>query len=59
MLPESGHVAGLVTAVVGVTGEAVVDGVADEVSWVGGSGPGCKRLRLNRKTPAHLVVSIV
>ena len=58
-LPESGHVAGLVTAVVGVAGEAVVDGAADEVSWVSGSGPGRKRIRLNRKTPAHLVDSMV
>ena len=44
-LPESGHVAGLVTSVVGVAGEAVVDCAADEVSWVGGL--------------AHLVVSMV
>ena len=58
-LPESGHVAGLVTAVVGVAGEAVVDCAADEVSWVSGSGPGRKRIRLNRKTPAHLVVATV
>ena len=58
-LPESGHVAGLVTAVAGVEGEAVVDCAADEVSWVSGSGPGRKRIRLNMKTPAHLVVSVV
>ena len=58
-LPESGHVAGLVTDVVGVAGEAVVDGVVDEVSLVSGFGPGRKRIRLNRKTPAHLVVSMV
>ena len=58
-LPDSGHVAGLVTAVVGVAGRAVVDGAADKVSWVSGSGPGRKRIRLNRKTPAHLVVSVV
>ena len=58
-LPESGHVAGLVTAVAGVEGEAVVDCAADEVSWVSGSGPGRKRIRLNRKTPAHLVISMV
>ena len=57
-LPESGHVAGLVTAVAGVEGE-VVDCAADEVSWVSGSGSGRKRIRLNRKTPAHLVVSRV
>ena len=55
----SGHVADLVAAVVGVAGEAAVDCAADEVSWVSGSGPGRKRIRLNRKTPAHLVVSTV
>ena len=40
-LPESGHVAGLVTAVVGVgvVGEAVVGCADDEVSWVRSSGP--------------------
>ena len=58
-LPVSGHVPDLVTAVAGVGGEAVVDCAADEVSWVSGSGPGRKRNRLNRKTPAHLVVSMV
>ena len=30
----SGHVPDLVTAVVGVAGEAVVDGAAQEVSWI-------------------------
>ena len=54
-MPDSGHVAGLVTAEVGVVGEAVVGGAAHEVSWVSGSGPGRKRIRLNRKIPAHLV----
>ena len=57
-LPVSGHVPDLVTAIVGVAGEAVVD-CAHEVSWVSGSGPGRKRILLNRKTPAHLVVSMV
>ena len=51
-LHASGHVTGLVTSVVGVEGEFV----DCEVSWVSGSGPGRKRIRLNRKTPAHLVV---
>ena len=55
---ESGHVTGLVTAVVGVEGE-VVGCADDKVSWVRGSGPGRKRIRLNRKTPAHLVGSMV
>ena len=56
-LPESGHVVDLVTAHVGAVGE-VVDCAADEVSWVSGSGPG-RKSRLNRKIPAHLVVSRV
>ena len=30
-----------------------------EVHWVSGSGPGRKRIRLNRKQPAHLVGSVV
>ena len=58
-LPESGHVACLVTAAVSVVEEAVVGCAAHEVSWINGSGPGRKRIRLNRKTPAHLVVSWV
>ena len=29
------------------------------VHWVSGSGPGRKRIRLNRKTPAHLAVYVV
>ena len=58
-LPDSGCVAGLVTAEVGVVREAVVGGAAHEVFWVGGSGPGRKRIRLNRKTPAHLVGCMV
>ena len=58
-LLESGHVTGLVTAVAGVEGE-VVDCAADEVSWVSGSGPGRKRIRLNRKKlQQSLVVSRV
>ena len=47
----SGHVTGLVTSVADV-GREFVDCAADEVSWVSGSGPGRKRIRLNRKTPA-------
>ena len=55
-LPETGHVAGLITADIGVEGR-VVDCADDAVSWVRGSGSGRPRIRLNRKTPAHLVVS--
>ena len=53
-LPVSGHVAGLVTAVVEASGDAVVGGALQAVHWVSGSGPRRKRMRLNRKTPAHL-----
>ena len=55
-LPETGHVAGLITADIGVEGR-VVDCADEAVSWVRGSGSGRPRIRLNRKTPAHLVVS--
>ena len=56
-LPVPGHVVGLVTAHVGAVWEAVVGGASREVHWVSGSGPGRKRIRLNRKTPAHLAGS--
>ena len=52
-LPAFAHVTGVVTSVAGVGGD-FVDCAADEVSWVRCSGPGRKRIRLNRKTPAHL-----
>ena len=58
-LPESGHVAGLVTAVVEALGDAVAGCAVHEVSWVSGSGPGRKRIRLNRKNSAHLAGSMV
>ena len=45
----------MVTASSGVVQEIVAENVDREVHWVGGSGPGRKRIRLNRKTPAHLV----
>ena len=48
----------LLAAYVGAVREAFVDGAGQE-DWVSGSGPGRKRIRLNRKTPAHLVVSMV
>ena len=51
-LPETGHVA----ADIGVESR-VVDCADEAVSWVRGSGSGRPRMRLNRKTPAHLVVS--
>ena len=51
-LPVSGHVVDLVAANIGAVREAFVDGAAQEVLWVSSSGPGRKRIRLNRKTPA-------
>ena len=53
-LPVSGHVVDLVTASVGAVREVVADGGCREVLWGSGSGPGRKRIRLNRKNPAHL-----
>ena len=58
-LPVSRHVVDLVAANVGAVRGAFVDGAAQEVLWVSSSGPGRKRIRLNRKTPAHLVGSMV
>ena len=46
-----GCVADLVTASVGAVREEFVDGADQEVHWVSGSGPGRKRIRLNRKKP--------
>ena len=51
-MPDSGHVVDLATAEVGAVLEVVVDGVRFTglvVLDLGG-----KRIRLNRKTPAHL-----
>ena len=53
-LPVSGHVVDLVTVSIGAMQVVIVDGDGHEVLWVSGSGPGQKRIRLNRKTPAHL-----
>ena len=38
---------------------ALLEGVGREVCWVSGSGPGRKRIRPNRKTPAHLAGLVV
>ena len=53
-LPVSGHAAGLVTAALRVAGSGGDEGDSRGVHWVSGSGPGRKRIRLNRKPPAHL-----
>ena len=58
-LPVSGQVVDLVAAYVGVVREDIVDGADQEVHWVSGSGSGRKRIRLNRKTPAHLAGCMV
>ena len=44
---------------IGAVREDFVDGAAQEVLWVSGSGPGWKRIRLHRKTPAHLAGCMV
>ena len=46
-----GQVASLVSANSGVVQENVAEDVGREVYWVSGSGPGRKRIRLNRKNP--------
>ena len=58
-MPVSGHVVDLVTADVGTVRKAIVIGAGQEVHWVSGSGPGRKRIRLNRKPPAHLAGYLV
>ena len=52
-LPVSGHAVDLVTAAADIGREAVADGALQAVHWVSGSGPRRKRIRHNRKTPAH------
>ena len=47
----SGHAAGLVAADLGVVIGGGVEVGDEEVHWVSGSGPGRKRIRLNRNTP--------
>ena len=55
VLPVPGHVSGLVARTSWEAQEAVAEGVSRRVRWVSGSGPNRRRIRLNRKTPAHLV----
>ena len=54
-LPVHGSVHDLVAAFSNAGHRVAVDEVDRDVFWVSGSGPGRKRIRLNRKTPAHLV----
>ena len=53
-LPVSGHAACRVTADSDVAEVVEVEVGGEGVCWVDGSGPGRKRIRLNRKPPAHL-----
>ena len=53
-LPVPGSVGNLVAAYSDVGYRVAADKVDRDVFWVSGSGPGRKRIRLNRKTPAHL-----
>ena len=54
-LPVPGFVVGLVAAYDGAGLRTPVDEVGQDVHWVSGSGSGRKRIRQNRKLPAHLV----
>ena len=54
-LPVPGHDVGLVTAEIQAAQVDEAEVVGRGILWVRGSGPGRKRIRLNRKNPAHLV----
>ena len=54
-----GHVAGLVAGTSWEAQEAVAEGVGRRVRWVSGSGPNQRRIRLNRKTLAHLAGLVI
>ena len=49
-----GHAAGLVTADDSVADVVEVEAGGEEVARVGGSGPGRKRIRLNRNSPVGI-----
>ena len=55
----SGHVARKVANYCEAAGGNKSEVSSSGVHWVSGSGPGRKRIRLNRKTPAHLVGSLI
>ena len=58
-LPALGSVGGLVAAY-SDAGHMVADNeVGRDAFWVSGSGPGRKRIRLIRKTPAHLAAYVI
>ena len=58
-LPVPGYVLNLFAAYDGAGLRAPVDEVGQGVHWVSGSGAGRKRIRLNRKTPAHLAGYVI
>ena len=58
-MPVPGYVVNLVAAYDGAGLRAPVDEVGQGVHWVSGSGFGRKRIRLNRKTPAHLAGYVI
>ena len=58
-LPVPGCVVDLVAVHDGAGREDLVAGVRQEVCWVRSSGLGWKRIRRNRKTPAHLAGLVV
>ena len=58
-LPVPGCAVDLFAAHDGAGREDLVAGVCQEVCWVRSSGPGRKRIRLNRKPPAHLAGFVV
>ena len=53
-MPVPGHVAGLITVEVRAAQVGEAEVVRRGVDFVGISGSGRKRIRLNRKNPAHL-----
>ena len=55
----TGHVARLVAIYCEAAGGNGSEVSSSGVHWVSGSGPGRKRIRLNRKTPAHLVELLI
>ena len=52
-LPVLGHVAGLVAVEVQVALVRDIEVARRDIHWVSGSGPGRKRIRLNRKKTQH------
>ena len=55
----SGHVARLVAIYCEAAGDSESEVPSSGVRWSGGCGPGRKRIRLNRKTPAHLAGLVI